>query len=85
VSKQFEDLAKDLASGVSRRKAFGRFAAGLGAVALGLFSSKRSQADDGGVGALCDEMCISTNNHGFENHGQCVSHCVNSFLFNSPF
>jgi hypothetical protein len=84
MSKQFEELAKDLASGVSRRKAFGRFTMGLGAVALGLFSSKRAKADDGGVGALCNQICNESGDLGFRNHGQCVSHCVHDFLFNSP-
>ena len=74
MSKHFEELSKELASGVSRRKAFLRFGAGLGAAALGLFSRRRAQAE--GIGELCDAICKATDNCGCFTHGQCVSRCV---------
>jgi hypothetical protein len=83
MSKQLEELSKDLASGVSRRKAFLRFGAGMGAVALGLFTGKKAKADDTG---LCDGFCTESGNYfygiQYSNHGGCVSACNHSIRMN---
>jgi hypothetical protein len=75
VSKQFENLSKDLANGVSRRKAFLRFGAGLGAALVGLVTRRPARAQQG-IGAFCDSLCKAGDDCGFRNHGQCVSTCV---------
>jgi hypothetical protein len=82
MSKQFQELSKDLAQGVSRRKAFLRFGSGIGAVLLGMITRKRASADDDGIGAFCDQLCARNDDFGFRNHGQCVSDCVHRFKFN---
>lgn len=77
MSRQFEELSKDLARGISRRKAFWRFGAGVGAAALGLIMRKPARAQIGdGAGAICNEICDNGDNCGYRNHGQCVSACV---------
>jgi hypothetical protein len=80
MSKQFEELSKDLARGISRRKAFLRFGSGMGAVLLGMMTRKRASAD--GVGSFCDDYCKSIDDGPSKNHGQCVSDCVHRFKFN---
>ena len=46
MSKAIEELSKNLASGMSRRRALWRFAAGLGAVGgLGLLAQKKASAN----------------------------------------
>jgi hypothetical protein len=78
---QFEELSKNLAGGMSRRKAFLRFGSGIFAVMLGFITRKRAAADDV-IGALCDQMCAAHGDFGFESHGQCVSNCVQQHQFN---
>ena len=77
MSKQFEELSKDLANGFSRRKAFLRFGAGLGAALLGLITPRPARAEEG-IGAFCDNVCKAGDDCGFRNHGQCVSTCVHN-------
>ncbi len=79
MSAQLEQLSKDLASGVSRRKAFLRFGAGLGALALGLVTGKKAKADDDGY---CDQLCTDNDDLGMRNHGACVSYCNHQFRMN---
>ena len=80
MSKQFEELSKDLACGMSRRKAFGRFAAGVGASLVGLFLRKPLRAD--GIGEFCVHFCRDIQGlHGRE-FGQCVSECVRGISTN---
>lgn len=79
MSAQLEQLSKDLASGVSRRKAFLRFGAGLGAVAIGLLTGKKAKADDIGY---CDQLCSENGNLGFSNHGECVHFCNAQYRMN---
>jgi len=90
MSKQFDDLAKDLASGLSRRKVILRIGAGLGAAILGLMTGGSAHGqgtaapapaepaptdDDEGYGDQCDAYCNGCDDLGM-NHGQCVSYCV---------
>jgi hypothetical protein len=56
LSKQFDELSKDLANGVSRRSAFRRFFVGIGAAAGFFFTRKSAQAD---TGNFCVEYCQS--------------------------
>ena len=81
LSKQFDQLTKELASGISRRKAFSGFGAGIGAVVLGLISRRPARADIG----VCDAMCRDNNDCGYRNHGQCVSACNQASRSGSPF
>ena len=80
MSEKFYELSKDLASGMSRRKAFWRFGAGLGGAALGLLTGKKANAE--GIGEFCDRLCRENDDFKFNNHGQCVSTCVQEFRFN---
>jgi hypothetical protein len=54
MSKRIEELSKDLAGGVSRRKAFRRFFVGTGAA---LFATRPASAGIGNI-ASCVEFCL---------------------------
>jgi len=57
MSKSIEKLSRDLASGVSRRKALWGFVTGLGAVgAIGAFGAKKANAASN-VNLLCQISC----------------------------
>jgi len=58
MSTRFDDLSKDLAFGLSRRKAFLGLGAGLAAAVVGLVSSRPARAD--GIGEICDATCKPT-------------------------
>ncbi|SPF34292.1 exported hypothetical protein [Candidatus Sulfopaludibacter sp. SbA4] len=75
MSKQFEELSKNLASGMSRRRAFGRFATGIGAVLGGLAVRKPARAGDG-IGEFCVDLCRDIFHLRGEEFGDCVSECV---------
>ena len=83
MSKQFEELAKDLASGMSRRKAFWRFGAGIGAVVGGLITGKPARADLGPgstcTGEACVDFCRGLGLEG-RDFGQCVAACQRGLL-----
>jgi hypothetical protein len=53
MSKHIEELSKDLAGGMSRRKAFWRFCAGVGGA---LFATKKASAGITNLGS-CVEYC----------------------------
>jgi hypothetical protein len=68
MSKLIDDLSKNLAGGMSRRRAFGRFLAGLGGA---LFLGKRASARS----PICAAFCAAQSPHDF---GFCVAasaHC----------
>jgi hypothetical protein len=79
MSKQFEELSKNLASGMSRRRAFGRFAAGIGAVAAGLVLRKPAYANRNGE--FCVDFCRRLGLEG-KQFGDCVSECVRGISIN---
>jgi hypothetical protein len=79
MSKHFEDLAKNLASGMSRRKAFGQFTMGIGAAVAGLILRRPARAE--GIGKFCVDFCRSIGATGAE-FGQCVSDCVHGIGVN---
>jgi hypothetical protein len=71
VSKHIDEFAKDLAGGMSRRRAFGKFLAGIGGA---LFLGKMSWARGNNV---CVKFCRAHGLSGRE-FGECVSasaHC----------
>ena len=70
MSKQFDELSKDLANGESRRSAIGRFLAGIGAVAGVLFSRKSAHAEP--QAQFCMEFC-RTNYEG-DAFGLCIAY-----------
>jgi len=70
LSKQFDELAKDLANGVSRRSAIGRFLAGIGAAAGIFFGRKTAQAEP--QAQACMDFCRSL--YQGEDFGQCIAH-----------
>ena len=78
VSKHINDLSKNLAGGMSRRKAFGRFLAGIGgAVLLG----KKAGAEGNNI---CVAFCRYQGLKGRE-FGNCVSlsaHCPPGYCAN---
>lgn len=84
MSKQFEELSKNLAGGMSRRKAFGRFFAGTGAAigALVLRRPARAEYLDAGVGEFCVQYCRDCLGLSGAAFGACVSECVNSITTN---
>jgi len=74
LAKNIDQLAKDIATGMSRRKAFGRFAGGMGAAFLALLSRRPAQAEGNDI---CVAFCRSQGASG-RDFGQCVSfsaHC----------
>jgi hypothetical protein len=74
MAKKLDQFAKDIASGMSRRKAFGRFAGGMGAALMGLVMSRSARAEGN---AICVEYCRAQGATG-EAFGDCVSlsaHC----------
>jgi hypothetical protein len=56
LSKQFDELSKDLANGVSRRSAFRRFFVGISTAAGVFLSGKSARAD---TGNFCVDYCQS--------------------------
>lgn len=74
MSKQFEELAKNLASGMSRRKAFWRFGAGFGAVVAGMFTRQPARGE--GIGEFCVIFCRDRLGLSGIEFGLCVSECV---------
>jgi len=59
MSKSIDKLSKDLANGVSRRKALWGFVTGLGAVgAIGAFGAKKAKAASN-VNLMCEISCTT--------------------------
>jgi len=71
MGKVFEELSKDLASGVSRRQALRRFAAGIGAAIAALLTGRSAEAQRGGK-AACVEFCRAQGLTGRE-FGECMA------------
>jgi hypothetical protein len=85
MSTPFDELTKELAAGVSRRKAFLRIGAGLGAAVLGLMTRPPARADNKGddkgigIGSLCNDCCKAIDDlNDSETHGKCISKCVDA-------
>jgi hypothetical protein len=73
MGKEFDELSKALARGVSRRAALRRFVLGsLGAVAASLIPGRSSFA--GGLGEQCVELCRQAGCEGAD-FGKCVAAC----------
>ena len=68
MSKRIDELSKDLASGMSRRKALWRFLAGTGAAVV---AGRLAKADNGNN--VCVAFCRA---QGFE--GSDFGHCVSA-------
>jgi hypothetical protein len=66
MSKQINELSKNLAGGMSRRKAFGRFLAGIG----GAFLLGKTASAEGN--SICVQFCKYQGLSGRE-FGKCVS------------
>ena len=66
MSKQIDEFAKDLASGVPTRRAFGKLLAGLGGL---LFLGKTALASGNN---MCVQLCRAQDLHG-EEFGECVA------------
>ena len=78
MSKQFDQLSKDLASGVSRRTAFRRFLAGIGASAAVLLNPRKAGAKSNAQ--LCIDHCQSR--YDGRDFGQCMAesnHCPEGY------
>jgi hypothetical protein len=80
MGKQFDELAKALASGVSRRSALKRFASGaVGAAFASVFTGRSADAQKIGPEApsdcqkFCREFVKSSSGRAF---GRCVSFCA---------
>jgi hypothetical protein len=72
MSKSFERFSKDLAAGMSRRKAFQRFLGGLGAGAAAVLSGGRAFAGGPDMD-VCIDFCRIFTGGGGRLFGQCVS------------
>jgi hypothetical protein len=84
MSKQFEELSKNLAGGMSRRKAFARFAAGIGA-AIGVLALPRAGHAieiSGEVERLCERYCRDTLRLRGEALDSCVLECDRMLYIN---
>jgi len=74
MRKEIDILSKNLASGMSRRKALLNFLAGFGAVgALGVLTSKKARAN--GVEYICEDICATKM--------QLILTCCNEAVANS--
>jgi hypothetical protein len=62
MSKLIDGLSKDLAGGMSRRRAFGRFLAGIGGA---LFLGKRASAGNNVCVQFCQAQGLSGRDFGF--------------------
>lgn len=81
MSKQFEELSKNLASGMSRRQAFWRFGAGMCAIVAGMFSRQPARGDE--VGDFCVIFCRDQLGLTGEQFGHCVAECVRGIGVNT--
>jgi len=80
MGKYFEELSKDLASGVSRRQALWRFATGICAAVGALLAGRSASANDE-RNNVCVEFCRQQGFSGRE-FGECVSrsaHCPDGY------
>lgn len=90
MSKSFEKLTKDLASGMSRRKSLQRFLGGLGAGAAALLTGRRAFAGGPDMDT-CLEWCRGFMSFGPGLFGACMSEsarcpegfCARPLRFNS--
>ncbi len=84
MSKQIEELSKNLASGMSRRRAFWRFGTAIGAVLAGVITRKPARADiinPSAAGEECVDFCRGLGFQG-RDFGQCVAACQHGLLIN---
>jgi hypothetical protein len=83
MGKELDELAKALATGVSRRAAVRRFVFGsLGAVAASLLPGRASFAQTGNPASACVQQCQHCQGADF---GRCVQACEQSIQFNTHF
>jgi hypothetical protein len=76
MGKQFDELSKALAGGVSRRTALRRFIAGLaGAVLVSIFHGRASAAVPGDIRRRCAQACQQLFPDRGRDYGECVSSC----------
>jgi hypothetical protein len=78
MGKEFDELARALASGVSRRAALKRFAAGaVGAAFASVFTGRSADAQSPSSPPECQEICrqLVGPSSGRE-FGRCVSGCA---------
>jgi len=73
MDELLDKLAKDTASGISRRQAFRRFGWGVAVSVFGALGLTHAAADDC-IPKCCTELCKSFNTPG-KSRGQCVSEC----------
>ena len=73
MSKIIEQFSKDLASGMSRRRAVGRFFTGIGVAAGVLLTRKKAFAGDA---AVCVAFCAEQELQG-RDFGACVAASAN--------
>jgi hypothetical protein len=74
MEELFDKLARESATGMSRRKAFRRFGWGVAVAAFAAFGIKRVSAD-GCVPKCCETLCKSFDTPG-KDRGQCIADCV---------
>lgn len=75
MSKQFDELTKDLAKGVSRRSALSRFVASVGAAVAGLVMGRKKASAAGKSHAqVCIDFCKAC--YDGEEFGDCMSNSV---------
>jgi hypothetical protein len=67
-----DTLAKDSATGLSRRQVFARVAGGFGMAALSVLGFGRRSKQ---CGRLCVECCKNNFPQGGREYGECVSSC----------
>jgi hypothetical protein len=75
MKQSFDELAENLATGISRRKALQRFAAGLGAALAAVFTGRPAAAQGNSV---CVRWCRDTLGLTGSDLGLCISesaHC----------
>jgi hypothetical protein len=75
MDQWLDGLAKDSATTLSRRQAFGRLAGGFGMAVFALFGLRGLARDKDTCGKLCEECCRNQFPNGGRDFGQCVSAC----------
>jgi hypothetical protein len=77
MGEQFEELAKALARGTSRRVALKRFAAGLAGAALAnVFAGRTAQAQNPVELAVCRIACAVLENGPGQEYSRCLRTCA---------
>lgn len=77
MGRQFDELAKALASGTSRRVVLKRFAAGLAGAALAnVFISRDAEAQLPGSESECNEICRDERELRGRELAECIARCA---------